>query len=154
MIKPLISDSNLEKSVDLLIRLLIEDNSTCQRELVEALTYEYCLTYEQARELLKTIVDESKIYACVRLFNRIINRHLRYDLIQLLPTIESKIIAMNYLGQAFSFTYFNPTGRYKLKLSNKPERDVALTLLMFNRKYKLLVQQGDVTDRSRNGNKS
>lgn len=61
---------------------------------------------------------------------------------------------MNYLGQAFNFNYYNPTGHYKLKLSNKPEKEVALTLLMFNRKYKLLVQQGDITDRSRNGNKS
>jgi hypothetical protein len=41
VIKPLISDSNLEKNIDLLIRLLLEENSTCQRELVETLTYEY-----------------------------------------------------------------------------------------------------------------
>jgi hypothetical protein len=56
---------------------------------------------------------------------------------------------MNYLGQAYNFTYYNPNGHYKLKLSNKPEKEVALTLLMYNRKFKLLVQQGDITDRSK-----
>ena len=144
----------LRNNVELLIELLLEENSTCQRELVETLTYQYYLTYSQAREILKAISDDSKIYWCVRLFNRIINRHLRYDLIQLLPTIESKTIAMNYLGQAFNFNYYNPTGHYRLKLSNKPEKEVAQTLLMFNKMYRLLVQQGDIADRSRNGNKS
>lgn len=61
---------------------------------------------------------------------------------------------MKLLGNAYSFNYFNPTGHYKLKLSNNADRDVALTLLMFNRKYKLLVDQGVVTDRSRMGNRS
>lgn len=82
------------------------------------------------------------------------NRHLRYDLLQYLPNVESKLIAHKHLGASYTFTYYNPTGRYKLKLSNKPEREVAMTLLMFNRKYKLLVKQGDVTDRSKMGNQS
>jgi hypothetical protein len=90
----------------------------------------------------------------VKLFNRIINRHLRFDLLQQLPSIDAKLIARNMLAQAYTFTYYNPTGRYRLKLSNKSEREVALTLLMFNRKYKNLVSQGDISDRSRMGNQS
>lgn len=82
------------------------------------------------------------------------NRHFRFDLLQYLDNIETKQIAHKHLGEAYKFTFYNPTGHYKLKLSNKPERDVAITLLMFNRKYKLLVKQGDVTDRSKFGNQS
>lgn len=138
----------------MLIRLLIEKNASCQRELVETMCQEYTFTYSQACEVLKAIEDESKIYASVRLFNRILNRHLRYDLLQYLPNVDSKLIAMNHLGQSYNFTFYNPTGHYKLKLSNKPERDVALSLLMFNRKSKLLISQGDVSDRSKMGNQS
>ena len=61
---------------------------------------------------------------------------------------------MNYLGESFLFTYFNPTGHYKLRLSNPADREVAMTLLMFNRKYKLFTEKGDVTDRSKMGNQS
>lgn len=154
LIKPLIPDTVLEKNVDLLIKLLLEENPACQREMVETMCQEYCFTFVQAREILKTIEDESKIYVWVRLFNRIMNRHLRYDLLQYLPNIESKLIAHKHLGAAYTFTYYNPTGRYKLKLSNKPEREVAMSLLMYNRKYKLLVKQGDITDRSKMGNQS
>lgn len=88
------------------------------------------------------------------LFNRVVNRHLRYDLVQQLPTVDAKQITMKQLGSAYTFNYFNPTGHYELKLANPVERDVAVTLLMFNRKYKLIVDQGDVTDRSKNGNRS
>ena len=154
VIKPVISDAALEKSIDLLIRLLLEENSTCQREMVATMAQEYYFTFYQAREILKTINEEDKVYAWVTLFNRIVNRHLRNDLIQLLPTYDAKLIAMHQLSSAFSFTYYNPTGHYKLKLSNPVEREVALTLLMFNRKFKILVDQGDVTDRSKMGNRS
>lgn len=58
------------------------------------------------------------------------------------------------LGEAYKFTYFNPTGHYRLKLSNSSDREVAMTLLMLNRKYKLLVNQGVVTDHSKVGNQS
>lgn len=79
---------------------------------------------------------------------------MRYDLLQELPTTDAKLIAMKQLGAAYTFNYYNPTGHYKLKLSNPIERDIALTLLMFNRKHKLLVTSGDVTDRSKMGNSS
>lgn len=58
------------------------------------------------------------------------------------------------LGEAYTFTYFNPTGHYRLKLSNSSDREVAMTLLMLNRKYKLLINQGIVTDHSKVGNQS
>lgn len=154
LIRPLIPDSVLEKNIDLLIRLLIEENYSWQRELVDTMWQEYCFTFSQAKEVLKAIENDSKIYAWIRLFNRVMNRHFRYDIFQYLPNIESKQIAMKYLGESYCFTYYNPTGHYKLKLSNKQEREVALTLLMFNHKYKLLVSQGDVTDRSKMGNQS
>lgn len=63
------------------------------------------------------------------------------------------------LGNAFHFNYFNPTGHYSIKLSNQVEREVALTLLMLNRKYKQIIEGGDAkryigTDRSKYGNLS
>jgi hypothetical protein len=58
----LIPDTVLEKNVDLLIKLLLEENPACQREMVETMCQEYCFTFVQAREILKTIEDESKIY--------------------------------------------------------------------------------------------
>lgn len=62
LIKPLIPDTVLEKNVDLLIKLLLEENPVCQREMIETMCQEYCFTFVQAREILKTIEDESKIY--------------------------------------------------------------------------------------------
>ena len=53
VIKGVITEVALEKSIDLLIRLLMEDNSTCQREMVATMTQEYTFTYHQAIELLK-----------------------------------------------------------------------------------------------------
>lgn len=93
------------------------------------------------------------MYAWVSLFNKIVDRHLRYDLIQLLPSYDSKQSAMKLLKGAYTFNYFNPTGHYRLKLSNQVERDVAVTLLMFNRKYKQFVEQGN-PDTSQMGNLS
>ena len=154
LIKPVISDELLEKNIDLLIRMLIEENSSCQRELVEAMCQEYSFTFSQAKELMKAIDKENKIYASTRIFNRILNRHLRFDILQSLPNADTKSIAQKYLGHAYNFCYFNPTGHYRLQLSSQPEREVALTLLMFNRKYKQLVAEGVVTDRSKMGNQS
>lgn len=41
IIKPIVPDSVLENSIDLLIRLLLEENFACQRELVDTLATEY-----------------------------------------------------------------------------------------------------------------
>lgn len=152
--KPVISEIALEKSIDLLIRLNIEESSEWQREMINSLAQEHTFTYVQAKELLKAVLEEDRIFAVVTLFNRIANRHLRYDLIQTLSTYDSKLLAMKYLAGSFNFNYYNPTDHYKLKLGNPVEREVALTLLMFNRKAKFAIDAGEATDRSKFGNRS
>lgn len=63
IIKPLITDPTLERNVDLLIRLLIEENSACQRELIDTIAQKYYLKFTQAQELIKAVNEEDKIYA-------------------------------------------------------------------------------------------
>jgi len=112
------------------------------------------ITFSQAKDLIESIDEDSRIHACISLFNRVINRHFKQDILQSLHSLEAKLSVKEYLGEAYTFNYYNPTGHYRLRLSNKAEREVALTLLMFNRKYSQLVAQGIITDKSKMGNQS
>ena len=141
-------------NIDLIIRLKFEENTFWIRELIDTVNQEYSITYAQAKDLMDVLDEDDKIYAWTSLFNRIVNRHFRKDLLQSLHNVEAKSSVKEYLGEAYNFNYYNPTGHYKLRLSNKAEREVALTLLMLNRKYSQLVKEGILSDRSKLGNKS
>ena len=154
VIKPLIPDEVLDKNIDFLCRLGIEENYSWIRELIDTIWQEYLITYSQAKELIDCIDENHRNHAWISLFNRIINRHFRFDILQSLNNLETKQSVMDYLGESYNFNYHNPTGHYRLRLNNKSEREVALTLLMFNRKYSSLIGQGILTDKSKMGNQS
>lgn len=63
LIKPVISEAALEKSLDLLIRLYLEENSVCQKELIDSMCQSNYFTYNQAKEILKTFKDDDKVFA-------------------------------------------------------------------------------------------
>ena len=66
----------------------------------------------------------------------------------------SFIALANALDASFLFTYFNPSGRYRLNLSNSYEREVAQTLLILNKEAVAMVEAGERADRSQTGNAS
>lgn len=37
------------------------------------------------------------------------------------------------MGEAFNFSYWNPTGSYRLNLGNLVERDIAVTLIVLSK---------------------
>jgi hypothetical protein len=58
------------------------------------------------------------------------------------------------LGHSVDFTYFNPSGHYKLKLSNTLDRELALSLMLIDLEHSKKIARGERTDRSQKGNKS
>ena len=60
----------------------------------------------------------------------------------------------NNIGQALTFNFWNPTGRYKLNLSIAQQRQVAKVLLLLNKQYYVKVKAGEYKDRSQRGNAS
>ena len=58
------------------------------------------------------------------------------------------------MGQAYFFSFWNPTGHYSLNLANKIERDIALTILVLNKEVGKKIAAGQKVDRSKYGNKS
>ena len=57
-------------------------------------------------------------------------------------------------GDAFTFSSYNPTGHYFLKLDNPVHRDVAKVLLYINKQNFDRIVKGEAFDRSQWGNKS
>ena len=55
---------------------------------------------------------------------------------------------------AYFFSYWNPNGHYILNLSNKIEREIAITLIVQNKQVIKRISAGERADRSQYGNKS
>lgn len=58
------------------------------------------------------------------------------------------------MGKAFYFNFWNPNGHYELNLGNPIERDIAVTLVVFNKEQSKRIINGERADRSQSGNKS
>lgn len=67
---------------------------------------------------------------------------------------DSKIHIPRILGDAYAFTYFNPTGHYRLNLAYASQRIVAETILLLDYKHKLLIEDKQIVDKSKHGNQS
>lgn len=58
------------------------------------------------------------------------------------------------MGDAFFFSFWNPTGHYALNLANIIEREIAMTLIVLNKEVNKFIVAGSMADRSQHGNKS
>lgn len=58
------------------------------------------------------------------------------------------------MKHAYFFSFWNPSCRYELNLSNPIERDIAITLIVMNKQVIKRITQGELVDRSQVGNKS
>ena len=154
MQKKKISPELLEHNMTILARLNLEDNSCLQLNIIKALSEQYEFWSEQVQEIILTISDsENRLKAISHLYGKILDKQVRYKLFALLDN-EAMSLIQNYIGQAYNFTYFNPGGHYKLKLSNIAERDVALQILHLNFEYLKAVNEGEKIDTSKWGNSS
>jgi hypothetical protein len=52
------------------------------------------------------------------------------------------------MGDALFFSFWNPSGYYKLNLANEIEREIAMTLLVLSKEVSLLVSKALCADRS------
>jgi hypothetical protein len=83
-------------------------------------------------------------------FNAIADRHNRFAMFQLWPENAAANISKctKELGDAFNFTFFNPTGHYVLNLNQPQQREVAKCLLLLNKINFDRVTKGELKDRS------
>lgn len=58
------------------------------------------------------------------------------------------------LGELYDFSPPNPTGHYRLNLTNPYEKQLAKHLLDLNKKGNTFMEGGELADRSQQGNKS
>lgn len=84
------------------------------------------------------------------LLNRIADRHSRFHLFSHFSSNLANLISKTYkqMHQAYFFSFWNPTNHYTLNLSNKIERDIAITLLVLNKEYNKLITADLKADRS------
>jgi hypothetical protein len=58
------------------------------------------------------------------------------------------------MGNAFNFSFWNPTGHYKLNLQHPIEREVAMMIIVINKEANRRILAGEMSDKSQMGNKS
>ena len=105
----------------------------------------------QAHEILfmfKNIEQFSNIVPY--LLNRIYDRHNRFYLVSHFPNIAKRLLSKisAKMGDAFFFSFWNPTGHYTLNLANNIERDIAMTLIVLNKEVNKFIVGGTLADRS------
>ena len=52
------------------------------------------------------------------------------------------------MGDAFFFSFWNPSGHYSLNLANIIEREIAMILIVLNKEVNKLIIAGTMADRS------
>lgn len=90
------------------------------------------------------------------LLNRIYDRHNRFHLVSHFSNITRRLLSKisSKMGDAFFFSFWNPTGHYALNLASLIEREIAMTLIVLNKEVNKLIVAGSSADRSAHGNKS
>ena len=112
----------------------------------------------QAVEIMYSFKNlESMAKIAPFLMNRIVDRHNRFAVVthyqKAQRTLISKI-AFKMSRPAYCFNYWNPNGHYELNLANPIERDIAVTLFVWNKESYKRIAAGERADRSQMGNKS
>lgn len=152
--RPPIEQSALRRYGDILLERRELDDGDGQVELIKNLTKEYRFFAVQARELLLAFRDTDGLEkAASEFFWNLLDRHNRFLLLEPLP-LENRRHVRKKLGELYDFSPLNPTGHYKLTLTNPFEKTLAKFLLNFNQQGNSLMEKGELADRSQNGNKS
>lgn len=115
------------------------------------------LRFEQVQEILNMLPEDSRTLERCELVNQCFSRltepERAIEMLYLLTINERKQVEKRLGVQAMAFTKNNATGKYKLDLSKKPERDVCLRLIEINTAQQELLQKMDNYYASRKGNK-
>lgn len=90
------------------------------------------------------------------LLNRISDRQNRFTLITHFQNIAKRLLTKiaSKMGDAFFFSFWNPTSHYALNLANIIEREIAMTIIILNKEVNKQIVGGTLADRSQMGNKS
>ncbi len=114
------------------------------------------LRFEQVQEILNMLPEDSRTLERCELvkqcFSRLTEPERAIEMLYLLTINERKQVEKKLGVQAMAFTKNNATGKYKLDLSKKPERDVCLRLIEINTAQQELLQKMDNYYASRKGN--
>ena len=113
---------------------------------------------KQAIELMYSFKNfEAMAKIAPFLMNRIVDRHNRFSVVTHFPKGQRALlskIAQKMGRPAYCFNYWNPNGHYELNLANPIERDIAVTLFVWNKEASKKILAGERADRSQMGNKS
>ena len=102
------------------------------------------LKFEQVSEILDILPDDSRALERCELvqqcFSRLTEPERAIELLQLLTIRERKEVERKLGVAAIMFTKNNATGKYKLDLGKRPEREVCLRLLAINTSQQELIR--------------
>ena len=113
------------------------------------------LRFDQVQEMLDMMPEDSRSLERCELvkqcFSRLTEAERAMEMLQLLTINERKLVEKKLGLQAITFTKNNATGKYRLDLSKKPERDVCFRLLQINNSQQELLQSMDAYYATRKG---
>jgi hypothetical protein len=105
------------------------------------------LRYEAVEEILGMLPEDSRTNERCELvkqcFSRLTEPERAIEMLHMLTINERKQVEKKLGVQAIAFTKNNATGKYKLDLSKKPERDVCFRLIEINTAQQGLLQKMD-----------
>lgn len=126
-------------------------------ELIKNLAKEHMIWSRQAFEILYMFKNvEQFAEVAPFLLSRVVDRHNRFMILNHFSNNSYKLLTQikQKMGDAFFFSFWNPSRHYDLNLANPIEREIAMTLLVLNKDAIIKMQQNLVADKSQNGNKS
>lgn len=131
----------------------IQGHSQDELVMLDALSQDFELTYPEIRQLCTNRMMVSAIL--LRFIPGLIgNCGQLYLTMQLLPGMYDHLQLLKQQSSLFGFNTENPTGRYRLELSNPPDYECAERLLLLDRWEAIISRRRNRFDISQRGNKS
>jgi hypothetical protein len=155
-----VSDTGANNFFDMLVESYRINDEASMIELITNLSKENGIWFSQAYESLFVCKYPSQFAQVgTHLMNSIMDRHNRYA-IAAQANYEDEQGTMLLLSQlkqeigtnAYYFSSFNPTGRYRLNLNIEVQRNIAKNLLVMNKKMYAMVKAKEIVDKSQIGN--
>ena len=119
--------------------------------MIKNLSKEHTIWASQGFEILYAFRNlENFCKIAPYLVNRVADRHLKYQFVGHFAKNWKQVLTKVYsrMGMAYFFSYWNPNGHYILNLSNKIEREIAITLIVQNKQVIKRISAGERADRS------
>ena len=157
MEKPTPTTSQFDKFVQLLLKNCREEKYSSNLEAIRDFVQSNSLTARQGVELMRFFKDRADYQTISSLILSVIcDKHNRFALFQHYPESTTTNIrkCQRELGDAFNFTFWNPSGHYMLNLAHPQQREVAKCLILINRNVCEQITKNELRDRSQTGNKS